>query len=259
MKCYPGATCFSQCVKLPNFPCGLRMTLNEWKKTRTFQKHFPKPAGSDLIHSLVKTVLNVPFKFGKCHSYRALRVTGWAFDPQVFYFINSDHPWKMCRCHFFRLTPNVTYSCSVWCARSGTASNSIFLGFFLLFRALRDGSLQVGNEAAVTGSSPLAATQLDTDGALWLGRYPRKKRKKTVIPTSECVYKWHTSSQENTCNSGVFFIPATRRKLPKKSNELVCIAGNKPVCGRAEGLHFVPKNIYWAHSGVEVRNERLSA
>ncbi|XP_073794694.1 agrin isoform X36 [Danio rerio] len=36
-------------------------------------------------------------------------------------------------------------------------------------RALRDGSLQVGNEAAVTGSSPLAATQLDTDGALWLG------------------------------------------------------------------------------------------
>uniref|UniRef100_A0A8C9RLP8 Agrin n=1 Tax=Scleropages formosus TaxID=113540 RepID=A0A8C9RLP8_SCLFO len=36
-------------------------------------------------------------------------------------------------------------------------------------RTLRDGSLQVGNEAAVTGSSPLAATQLDTDGALWLG------------------------------------------------------------------------------------------
>uniref|UniRef100_A0A4W5QM83 Agrin n=1 Tax=Hucho hucho TaxID=62062 RepID=A0A4W5QM83_9TELE len=36
-------------------------------------------------------------------------------------------------------------------------------------RALRDGSLQVGNEAAVTGLSPLAATQLDTDGALWLG------------------------------------------------------------------------------------------
>ncbi|XP_034029246.1 agrin [Thalassophryne amazonica] len=36
-------------------------------------------------------------------------------------------------------------------------------------RALRDGALQVGNEAPVTGSSPLAATQLDTDGALWLG------------------------------------------------------------------------------------------
>ncbi|XP_051515917.1 agrin-like isoform X3 [Myxocyprinus asiaticus] len=36
-------------------------------------------------------------------------------------------------------------------------------------RALRDGSLQVGNEAAVTGSSPFSATQLDTDGALWLG------------------------------------------------------------------------------------------
>lgn len=41
-----------------------------------------------------------------------------------------------------------------------------------LIRALRDGSLQVGNEAAVTGSSPLAATQLDTDGALWLGKAP---------------------------------------------------------------------------------------
>ncbi|XP_023187509.1 agrin isoform X3 [Xiphophorus maculatus] len=36
-------------------------------------------------------------------------------------------------------------------------------------RALRDGSLQVGNEAPVTGSSPLRATQLDTDGAFWLG------------------------------------------------------------------------------------------
>nr|XP_023651627.1 agrin-like isoform X4 [Paramormyrops kingsleyae] len=36
-------------------------------------------------------------------------------------------------------------------------------------RALKDGSLQVGNEAPVTGSSPLGATQLDTDGALWLG------------------------------------------------------------------------------------------
>ncbi|XP_014879635.1 agrin-like [Poecilia latipinna] len=41
--------------------------------------------------------------------------------------------------------------------------------FVLVCRALRDGSLQVGNEAPVTGSSPLRATQLDTDGALWLG------------------------------------------------------------------------------------------
>ncbi|XP_069774455.1 agrin isoform X3 [Narcine bancroftii] len=31
------------------------------------------------------------------------------------------------------------------------------------------GTLQVGNEAPVTGSSPFGATQLDTDGALWLG------------------------------------------------------------------------------------------
>lgn len=29
----------------------------------------------------------------------------------------------------------------------------------------------MGNEAPVTGSSPLGATQLDTDGALWLGEY----------------------------------------------------------------------------------------
>uniref|UniRef100_H9H689 Agrin n=1 Tax=Monodelphis domestica TaxID=13616 RepID=H9H689_MONDO len=36
-------------------------------------------------------------------------------------------------------------------------------------RVQREGSLQVGNEAPVTGSSPLGATQLDTDGALWLG------------------------------------------------------------------------------------------
>ncbi|OWK08383.1 hypothetical protein Celaphus_00011080 [Cervus elaphus hippelaphus] len=37
------------------------------------------------------------------------------------------------------------------------------------YRKQREGSLQVGNEAPVTGSSPLGATQLDTDGALWLG------------------------------------------------------------------------------------------
>nr|XP_020637908.1 agrin isoform X3 [Pogona vitticeps] len=37
------------------------------------------------------------------------------------------------------------------------------------FRVHREGSLQVGNEAPITGSSPLGATQLDTDGALWLG------------------------------------------------------------------------------------------
>uniref|UniRef100_A0A8C6RCQ4 Agrin n=1 Tax=Nannospalax galili TaxID=1026970 RepID=A0A8C6RCQ4_NANGA len=36
-------------------------------------------------------------------------------------------------------------------------------------RSQREGSLQVGNEAPVTGSSPLGATQLDTDGTLWLG------------------------------------------------------------------------------------------
>ncbi|XP_014399272.1 PREDICTED: agrin [Myotis brandtii] len=40
-------------------------------------------------------------------------------------------------------------------------------------REQREGSLQVGNEAPVTGSSPLGATQLDTDGALWLGGLER--------------------------------------------------------------------------------------
>ncbi|KAG8142333.1 hypothetical protein E2320_006265 [Naja naja] len=35
-------------------------------------------------------------------------------------------------------------------------------------RVHRDGSLQVGNESPIMGSSPLGATQLDTDGALWL-------------------------------------------------------------------------------------------
>lgn len=50
-----------------------------------------------------------------------------------------------------------------------------------LLRALRDGSLQVGNEAAVTGSSPLAATQLDTDGALWLGTCPQMHFRNKIL------------------------------------------------------------------------------
>lgn len=57
-------------------------------------------------------------------------------------------------------------------------SNCVSL--FPSLRALRDGSLQVGNEAPVTGSSPLAATQLDTDGALWLGTCARGFLKKNV-------------------------------------------------------------------------------
>lgn len=52
-----------------------------------------------------------------------------------------------------------------------------------LLRALRDGSLQVGNEAPVTGSSPLAATQLDTDGALWLGRCHDSQVQSTLLKT----------------------------------------------------------------------------
>lgn len=58
-------------------------------------------------------------------------------------------------------------------------SSGLFLGLFLIpfpsipfpswLRVQREGSLQVGNEAPISGSSPLGATQLDTDGALWLG------------------------------------------------------------------------------------------
>lgn len=57
----------------------------------------------------------------------------------------------------------------------------LHLFLFPFCRALRDGSLQVGNEAPVTGSSPLAATQLDTDGALWLGRCPHLFWKSPII------------------------------------------------------------------------------
>lgn len=89
----------------------------------------------------------------------------------------------------FRLNETAIYSFSAGRARIRLTLNCISLFFFLLLRALRDGSLQVGNEAAVTGSSPLAATQLDTDGALWLGRCPHSpkkkwKKKETVIQTA---------------------------------------------------------------------------
>uniref|UniRef100_A0A8C0X1A9 Agrin n=1 Tax=Castor canadensis TaxID=51338 RepID=A0A8C0X1A9_CASCN len=49
-------------------------------------------------------------------------------------------------------------------------------------REQREGSLQVGNEAPVTGFSPLGATQLDTDGALWLGGLPK-------LPVSQVLPK----------------------------------------------------------------------
>ncbi|XP_010848538.1 PREDICTED: agrin [Bison bison bison] len=49
-------------------------------------------------------------------------------------------------------------------------------------RKQREGSLQVGNEAPVTGSSPLGATQLDTDGALWLGGLEK-------LPTGQALPK----------------------------------------------------------------------
>ena len=51
----------------------------------------------------------------------------------------------------------------------GSGSGALTASLHPRPRKQREGSLQVGNEAPVTGSSPLGATQLDTDGALWLG------------------------------------------------------------------------------------------
>ncbi|XP_047580666.1 agrin isoform X5 [Lutra lutra] len=53
-------------------------------------------------------------------------------------------------------------------------------------REQREGSLQVGNEAPVTGSSPLGATQLDTDGALWLGGLEK-------LPTGQVLPKAYST------------------------------------------------------------------
>ncbi|XP_030883006.1 agrin isoform X4 [Leptonychotes weddellii] len=53
-------------------------------------------------------------------------------------------------------------------------------------REQREGSLQVGNEAPVTGSSPLGATQLDTDGALWLGGLEK-------LPTGQALPKAYST------------------------------------------------------------------
>uniref|UniRef100_A0A8C7AXL8 Agrin n=1 Tax=Neovison vison TaxID=452646 RepID=A0A8C7AXL8_NEOVI len=53
-------------------------------------------------------------------------------------------------------------------------------------REQREGSLQVGNEAPVTGSSPLGATQLDTDGTLWLGGLEK-------LPTGQALPKAYST------------------------------------------------------------------
>lgn len=56
-------------------------------------------------------------------------------------------------------------------------------------REQREGSLQVGNEAPVTGSSPLGATQLDTDGALWLGEcFVGKPGERLRIPVGQTPF-----------------------------------------------------------------------
>lgn len=52
-------------------------------------------------------------------------------------------------------------------------------------REQREGSLQVGNEAPVTGSSPLGATQLDTDGTLWLGEHLGEARGGVASPGAQ--------------------------------------------------------------------------
>lgn len=80
--------------------------------------------------------------------------------------VNTNH-WiriKASRYCMLQLEHQNKFNNYIWCIICDLSVS------FSLIRALRDGSLQVGNEAAVTGSSPLAATQLDTDGALWLGK-----------------------------------------------------------------------------------------
>lgn len=125
---------------------------------------------------------------------------------------------------------------------------------FLLLRALRDGSLQVGNEAAVTGSSPLAATQLDTDGALWLGRFPHMWKK---------TQKWHSYSyiKSGECLK----ICSTFSSWPlvegcqKWAMNSLALQRISKVSGRKNRLRFGQKikNVQ-AYSGIELRNERLS-
>ncbi|XP_006886016.1 PREDICTED: LOW QUALITY PROTEIN: agrin [Elephantulus edwardii] len=53
-------------------------------------------------------------------------------------------------------------------------------------RAQREGTLQVGNEAPVTGSSPLGSSQLDTDGTLWLGGLEK-------LPTGQSLPKAYST------------------------------------------------------------------
>lgn len=43
----------------------------------------------------------------------------------------------------------------------------------------------MGNEAPVTGSSPLGATQLDTDGTLWLGEHLGEARGGVASPGAQ--------------------------------------------------------------------------
>lgn len=122
----------------------------------------------------------------------------------------------------------------------------LHLFFFPFRRALRDGSLQVGNEAPVTGSSPLAATQLDTDGALWLGRCPHLFLKSPIIICRITVWD----------KTGVLFHPGCCYKTDKNEQ---CTHWH---CRR--NVKFVKKNCVWGgeqrqtYFGIELKIKKLS-
>ena len=119
--------------------------------------------------------------------------------------------------------------------------NCISLFFFLLLRALRDGSLQVGNEAAVTGSSPLAATQLDTDGALWLGGCPHVRLKRLSFTLENVSENTIYQATRMLINVLYFFIPTTSRRLPNMSNKHIGISENEESLARKNHCSLHPK------------------
>ncbi|KAM5125370.1 LOW QUALITY PROTEIN: agrin-like [Callospermophilus lateralis] len=117
-------------------------------------------------------------------------------------------------------------------------------------REQREGSLQVGNEAPVTGSSPLGATQLDTDGALWLGGLQK-------LPVGQALPKAY----------GTGFVGCLRDVVVGQCPlHLLEDALTKPELGPAQPPKLTPEHphlptLLWLHpnaSGVEAEMLLLS-
>ncbi|KAM5126571.1 LOW QUALITY PROTEIN: agrin-like [Callospermophilus lateralis] len=117
-------------------------------------------------------------------------------------------------------------------------------------REQREGSLQVGNEAPVTGSSPLGATQLDTDGALWLGGLQK-------LPVGQALPKAY----------GTGFVGCLRDVVVGQHPlHLLEDALTKPELGPAQPPKLTPEHphlptLLWLHpnaSGVEAEMLLLS-